>query len=197
MRKSVTVLPLLAALAGCGADRIAPTPTTDGDGEPATPAALAWVAAQHVGRPHSAGPERDIAGELGNGAVGAELRFRAGRQDDGDMLVVAVGNKAPDGIRCAADQQTWGGCVVTHHGTLIWEDISPGEDPGNVGVATTKGNVTVLVVQSGPSITRDPRELDLPISVDTMFAIARDPRTDLTTSEEAVDEGKDLPYWGD
>lgn len=193
----MTVLALLAALTGCGGDRIAPTPTTDDGDEPATPAALAWVAAEHVGRPHSAGPERDIAGELGHGAVGAELRFRAVRQDDGDMLVVAVGNKAPDGLRCPADQRTWGGCVVTHHGTLIWEDAAPGEDPGNVGVAITKGNVTVLVFQSGPSITRDPRELDLPISVDTMFAIARDPRTDLTTSEEAVIGGEDLPYWDD
>ena len=196
MRESLTLLALVAALGGCAEDRIEPTPTADGGEAAATPAALAWVAAQHVGQPHSARSERDFAEELGNGAVGTELRFRSGSQDDGDLLVVAVGNKNPDGLRCTPDHETGGGgCVTTDRGTLIWEDAAPEEDPGNVGVAITKGDVTVLVFQSGPAITRDPRELDLRISVEEMFGIAADPRTDLITSERAVVEGEDLPYW--
>ena len=85
--------------------------------------------------------------------------------------------------------------MATDRGTLIWEDAAPEEDPGNVGVAMTKGDVTVLVFQSGPAITRDPRELDLRISVEDMLGIAADPRTDLITSRRAVVAGEDLPYW--
>ena len=195
MWKSLTILAVLAALGGCSEDRIDKIPTMDGGEVPATPAALAWVAAQHVGRPQYATRERDFAGELGKGAVGTELRFRAGGQDDGDMLVVAVGTTTPDELHCSPDRELGGGCEATDRGTLIWEDAAPEEDPGNVGVAITKGDAIVLVFQSGPSITRDPRELDLAISVDEMFGIAADSRTDLTTSEQAVDEGEDLPYW--
>jgi hypothetical protein len=62
-------------------------------------------------------------------------------------------------------------------------------------VTVTKGEVTVLVFQAGPAITDDPRELDLPISVEDMFAIAEDPRVGLTTSREAVEAGADATYW--
>lgn len=64
-----------------------------------------------------------------------------------------------------------------------------------MGVAVTKGEVTVLVFQSGPVINSDPRNVELPISVEVMFAIAADPRLDVTTSEDAVTAGADLPYW--
>jgi hypothetical protein len=113
------------------------------------------------------------------------------------MLIVAVGTDAPDDLKCAAEQVDRGGCVTTDRGTVIWEAEAPEEDPGNVGVAVTKGGTTVLVFQSGPAITGDPRTLDLPISVADMFAIADDPRVDLTTSKDAVAAGAELPYWAD
>ncbi len=37
----------------------------------------------------------------------------------------------------------------------------------------------------------------MPISTDDLFAIANDPRVDVTTSQEAVDAGADLPFWQD
>ena len=71
----------------------------------------------------------------------------------------------------------------------------PEEDPGSVTVAVRKGAVTALVYQLGPSITRDPRKLGLPVSVGDMFTLAEDPRIDVTTSEAAVDAGASLPFW--
>ena len=86
-------------------------------------------------------------------------------------------------------------CAATPRGTLLWERRAPGEDPGNVAVGVRKGRVTVLVYQSGPDITGDPRSLRLPVTVSDMFAVAEDPRIDLSTSREAVDAGASLPYW--
>jgi hypothetical protein len=40
----------------------------------------------------------------------------------------------------------------------------------------------VLVTYAGPDITKDPRLLDLPISVDDLRAIAADPRLALPSS---------------
>ena len=188
---------LLLGLVGCGT-ATAPGQAwpTGGGEEPTTPAALAWVATQYVGDPQSASAEGDIAEELGNSAIGAELLYPSDdQQGDGDALVVAVGTGRPDGLACTADHQTWGGCVKNGQGTLLWEDEEPEEDPGNVGVAVIKGETMVVVFQSGPAITGDPRNLELPTSVADMFAIAVDPRVDMTTSEEAVATGAGLPYW--
>jgi hypothetical protein len=55
----------------------------------------------------------------------------------------------------------------------------------------------VFVYQAGPDVTGDPRELDLPISVDDMVALAEDPRVDVTTSAGAVAAGEDLGWWFD
>ena len=35
----------------------------------------------------------------------------------------------------------------------------------------------------------------MPISTDTLFAIANDPRVDVTTPTETVDAAADLPFW--
>ena len=43
----------------------------------------------------------------------------------------------------------------------------------------------------------DPRDLDLPIPVDHLLAIATDPRVDLTTSQAALDAGAGLDFWRD
>jgi len=186
-------------LVGCGTATGEPSSTesgtVEGGDEPTTPAALAWVAAEHLGDPDSASAEDDIAEELGNGALGAELRFGSDGEYDGDLLVVAVGTAASEELVCTPGRRDWVECVETARGTVLWEDETPEEDPGNVLVTVTKGEVTVLVFQAGPAITDDPRELDLPISVEDMFAIAEDPRVDLTTSREAVEAGADATYW--
>ena len=43
-------------------------------------------------------------------------------------------------------------------------------------------------------LTVDPRDLDLPVSVEDRFELAEDPRVDGTTTQEAVDGDRDLDY---
>jgi len=165
--------------------------------EPTTARALAYVAAEHAGTPASAVREDDAAEEFTSGGVGTELRYGSDGEYDGDMLVVAAGkglDAAP--IDCDAEEtRSLAGCVATDQGTLMWEDEAPEEDPGVVYVVVDKGETAALVFYAGPPITGDPRELDLPISTEVLFAIANDPRVDVTTSAEAVEAGANLSFW--
>lgn len=185
---------LVVALAGCGtATRTSPPTVMEGGDAPTTARALAFVAAEHVGEPNSAEREHDAAEEFTSNAVGTELRYGP----DGDMLVVAVGRGLrADALDCASEaNQFLAGCEETDAGLLLWEDEVPEEDPGGVYLVVEKGESAALLFYSGPSITADPRTLDMPVSVETLFEIANDPRVDVTTSQAAVDAGADLPFW--
>lgn len=185
-------------LSGCGnATQAGPTNAAVGGSAPTTAQALAYVAADHAGTPDSAARERDGAEELTSGGVGTELRYGSDGEYDGDMLVVAVGRGLdPALIDCDAEEtQSLAGCIATDQGMLMWEDEAPEEDPGVVYVLVDKGESAALVFYAGPSITGDPRELDMPISTEVLFAIANDPRVDVTTSDEAVAAGADLSFW--
>jgi hypothetical protein len=198
---------LTGVLSGCGpADQPPADGASDGASETGDPvrggdegttaASLAWVTAEHLGKPASAAAETDISGELGPGSVGTDLLYRPSPGDDGDRLTVAVGKGTLEELGCRDPGGGAGtGCVRTSRGTVLWERAAPGEDPGNVAVGVRKGAVTVLVFQSGPDITGDPRRLRLPIAVSDMFEIAEDPRIDVTTSRAAVDAGSALSYW--
>ena len=89
------------------------------------------------------------------------------------------------------------GCSHTADGLVAWEEAVPEEDPGVFYVFVSKGGTDVLLFSSGPRISGDPRHLDLPLSVDDLLAIAADPRVDVTTSEAAVEAGRDLAFWVD
>jgi len=189
---------LVLALTGCGTTPgTSPRVSPEGGDVPVTAQALAFVAAEHAGGPSSATGEDDAAEELGPGAVGTELRYGSDGEYDGDVLVVAVGKgmgKALTGCDAEANRYL-AGCVETNRGMLMWENVAPEEDPGVVYVSVDKGDTTALLFYAGPTITGDPRELDMPISTDDLFAIVNDPRVGVTTSQEAVDAGADLPYW--
>lgn len=189
---------LVLALTGCG-DDTQPTPAdaVAAGSERTTARALAHVAAQHAGTPSSATRESDAAEEFASGGVGAELRYGTDGEYDGDVLVVATGRGlAPALSDCDAEEaRSLAGCTVTDQGVLMWEDETPEEDPGVVYLVVDKGETAALVFYAGPSITGDPRELDLPVPTDVLFEIANDPRVDLTTSAEAVDAGAELPFW--
>ncbi len=194
---ALTAVPVILTLSGCGDTTQAPSTDADtGAREPTTAAALAYVAAQHAGTPASAVRERDAAEEFASGGVGTELRYGSDGEYDGDTLVVAVGKGLDPALNdCDAASQSLSGCVRTGRGVLMWENEAPEEDPGVVYVLVDKGDTAALVFYAGPSITGDPRELDMPISTDILFAIANDPRVDVTTSAEAVDAGTGLSYW--
>lgn len=196
----VPVLLLTSTLAGCGtAGPDSPSPAAAGGDEPTTAGALAHVAAEHAGRPDSAVAvsEGDASETFSGGAVGTELRYGSDGEYDGDLLAVLTGKGlAPALSGCDSEEsERLAGCVTTDQGTLMWEDEMPESDPGLVYVLADKGETTALVFYAGPTITKDPRELDLPISTETLFAIANDPRVDVTTSAEAVEAGADLPFW--
>jgi hypothetical protein len=87
------------------------------------------------------------------------------------------------------------GCAQIDGGMLFWEGHTPEEDPGVVYVQVSKGTTDVMVFYYGPTITDDPRELDMPISVEDMLAIGADPRVDVTTSVEAVKAGDTIDFW--
>lgn len=189
---------LTFALTGCGtATETSPPGSPEGGDVPTTARALAFVAAEHAGTPSSATAEDDAAEEFDSKAVGTELRYGSDGEYDGDMLVVAVGQGMDETLTdCDAETNEYlAGCVETDQGMLMWEDVAPESDPGVVYVVVDKADTTALLFYAGPTITGDPRELDMPISTDDLFAIANDPRVDVTTSQEAVDAGADLPFW--
>ena len=199
MRATWLVVALLVCAGGCGQARPGQADPPEGGDVPTTARALAAVVADYTPKPSSASSENDAADEFEDGGVGAELRFpNSDEQSDGDSVVLAVGaglDKAFFACDTVPDKPI--GCAETHGGVLLWEKQAPEEDPGVVYVILPKDKGAVLMFYSGPDITKDPRELDLPISVDTLFEIAKDHRVDVTTSQDAVDAGKDLSFWKD
>ncbi|KHL12159.1 hypothetical protein CLV56_1755 [Mumia flava] len=166
----------------------------EGGDSTATPRSLAYVVAEHVDlEPTRAGVDWAAddyrrAFPHPKRAVAASINFAG----EGNIVTVGVSPEGPrqkpacdDGL-CA---DLGGGVTVT------WDELSPQEDPGLVVVVADLGTHTVLVKYSGPAITSDPRDLDLPIPTDTLVDIATDPRVAPTTSQEAVDAGDTLDYW--
>lgn len=189
-RLALAVLALTVAT-GCGAD-------SDGEGgdEPTTAGALAHVAAEHTSTPDrtAAMEQEDVTSLFGDGGVGAELRYGSDGEYDGDMLAVVVGRGLDRAhLDCDAEvNASYDGCAPVEDGLLLWQEEEPEEDPGTLTLVVEKDGSVVLVGYAGPTITGDPRELDLPIDVDDLVAIATDPRVDLTTSREAVKGGEAL-----
>lgn len=191
---------LALGLTGCGSTtQTSPPGSPEGGDVPTTARALAFVAAEYAGPPSSATEDDDAAEEFDFKAVGTELRYGSDGEYDGDMLVVAVGRGIDKTVTdCDAETNEYlAGCVETDQGMLMWEDMAPESDPGVVYVVVDKGDTTALLFYAGPTITGDPRELDMPISTDDLFAIANDPRVDVTTSQDTVDAGADLSFWQD
>jgi hypothetical protein len=194
----IVAFALIVAVA-CGA----PTrgPDRSGGQEPVTARALAAVVEDHLagnlGHATSARPGLDGARAVGG--VGAELRYRAEGEPTAPGVWIAVGTKpgAAEFTCKALRSQSYAGCVAADGGVLFWEEQVPEEDPGVVYVALRKGRTTVLMSMTGPDITKDPRKLDLRISVEDLFAIAKDDRVGATTSASAVHAGEALKSWTD
>ncbi len=64
-----------------------------------------------------------------------------------------------------------------------------------VSVSAEHGTEVTGVVYAGPTIQGDPREHPPEITVDTIVAIATDPRLRLMTSQEVVDAGAAVTDW--
>jgi len=178
------------------------------DRVPATARAFAYVAANYVGEPeYATGFDVPYYIAFTGDFVGADLRTRVGNPDQdparggayypGDSVHVMAGTEfeGPDPTACD-DDEPYPYCEpLEGGGAMRWTLEDPEEDPGYVKVAVRKGEATVVVVFSGPHITRDPRTLDLPVTIDQLVDIARDDRIDLTTTQATVDAGAGLDYW--
>ncbi|KRF36663.1 hypothetical protein ASG94_04340 [Nocardioides sp. Soil805] len=170
-------------LAGCGG-------ASDAGDEPITPGAIAAVTQDVLGR-----PARDVARwdvftrELGQESPGATMRF--GRLS----VEVAVAPTTDSPLVCA-DPSFFDECVQQeydgHEVTLAWQELEPEEDPGVVYVIDRRDGEDVVVGLGGPTITGDPRDLDLGIDLADLAAVATDPRLGLTTTPEVVDQGAEL-----
>lgn len=195
----ITRVVLVGALAvlGAGCDDDPASSGAAGD-VPITASGLAYVAADHVGRPDTADvDDLDWFDAFADDAVAVDLRYHPTRYDPGDSVTVTLGRlRVPELLDCDATVgQYTQGCEETPDGTLRWNLYDPEEDPGGVFVLVPKSaGQTVLVTYHGPHLKKDPRTLDLPVPVDTVFDIANDPRIDVTTSERVEDNGIDLPY---
>lgn len=179
----------LTGLSGCaGTDRQA------ADGEPITPAAIAAVTREHVGLELTGVAAWDVLErEIGAPSTGAQLAFAD--------LSLAVGVAATsDSPLVCADESFFDACVATTIGgdevTLAWQELEPEEDPGVVYVIDRREKEDVLVRVSGPSVTGDPRTLDLGVTLETLAAVATDRRLRLTTTREVVDLGSSIDMSG-
>ena len=199
---AVLALAVMAAAGGLGCD------DQGSEGVPATARAFAHVAAGYVGEPeYATAIDVPFYVQFNGDFVGADLRTqlgnpakdpaRGGEIYPGDSVKVMAGTEhdGPDPTSCE-DADPYPYCEpLDGGGAMTWSPEDPGEDPGYVEVGVRKGDVTVVVVFSGPHITGDPRTLDLPVTIDQLVDIARDERVDLTTTQAAVDAGADLDYW--
>lgn len=195
-RVSIVATAVLLTLTGCDGDDA--TPTGSAGDVPVTAGALAYVAAGYTGTPDIANVAPfDWFEAFGGDAVAVDLRYHQTKYDFGDSVAVTVGTlKVAELLDCDASVGLYTqACEETPDGTLRWNLYDPEEDPGAVFVLVPKSDGrTVLVSSSGPHLTADPRTVDLPVTVDTLFDIAHDPRIDVTTSQEVVDRGAALPY---
>ena len=168
----------------------------EGGDVPTTPRSLAFVVSEHVDlEPTRAGVDwqADNYRRLfphPQRAVAASTNFAG----DGNIVVVGVSPER-EKVGPSCDD---GFCVDLGDGvTLAWDEVAPEEDPGLVVVVAELETHTVVLRYSGPEITGDPRDLDLPVPVDTMVDIVTDPRVAPTTSQAAVDSGDDIDFWLD
>jgi hypothetical protein len=64
-----------------------------------------------------------------------------------------------------------------------------------VSVLLQRDGEYAYVYQAGPTITGDPRDLDLTVGIDEMTDVVEDPWLRLETSPEAVEAGEQLEDW--
>lgn len=174
LRMAATALLVVVPLAGCGADAESREPAAD-----LTPDGIAAVVADHVERtPTRVEPWDVMTRELGVEAPGASLGF-----GHATSLHVAVAPTTDSPLVCGTGT-FFDECVDLeqddgHRVVLAWQELEPEEDPGVVYVIDRRDGEDVIARYSGVSITGDPRDLELGISVEEMAGIVTDERLSL------------------
>jgi hypothetical protein len=120
---------------------------------------------------------------------------------DGDLVSIAVSARSPQGGgACENDRGQRCVDLPTEVGSaglqLRWTEEAPEEDPGGVAVVLLRDSgETASIGYAGPAITGDPRELDLPIGVDTLVDVVEDPRLRYQATSETLALGEELDDW--
>lgn len=181
------------ALTGCGHAGSGEAPADER--VPVTDRSLAVLAAEHLGKPYRAQVEEDPYW-ITRPIAAAGVRYPE-PSDDGDLVTIQVGTGLnPRMDRSCKPVQRRGGCFTVGDAQVSWSEHIPQEDPGGIGILAPRADgVLVVVTYAGTSITRDPRTLDLSVSLDGLIALAQDARIDRTTTPAVVAAGEKLDYW--
>jgi hypothetical protein len=168
------VLALALAAAGCADPEPAPAPAAD-----LSPDGIAAVVADHLDETPRRVESWDVmTRELGVESPGAALVFPR----NGYFLGVSVAPTTDSPLVCAT-KTFFDECVTFDHDgvelVLAWQELEPEEDPGVVFVIDRRDGEDVVADYSGVSITGDPRELDLGITVEEMADVVTDERLTL------------------
>lgn len=159
-------------ISACGGARSAP------EAVELTPAGFAEVVRDHIDQEPQEVTRWDVmTRELGVEAPGANFQF------GGHVSLSVAVTPGTDSSLVCADESFFDECVdFTHNGedlVLAWQELEPEEDPGVVFVIDRRDGEDVLTDYSGVSITGDPRELDLGITIEQMADIVTDERLTL------------------
>ncbi|TNM42779.1 hypothetical protein FHP29_07175 [Nocardioides albidus] len=128
--------------------------------------------------------------------LGVEIRFRP-PGDDGDSHYLYVSVRPADGDESGGcgdhyECADWHGHGGDFH--LSWQEEQPEEDPGILTLTFRTAGEERSVTYAGVLIEGDPREQDLPLSVEgDLVRLLTDDRLSATTTQEMVDA--DLPKW--
>lgn len=135
-------------------------------------------------------PDLDASG-LPEGTVGSDLTFGGDRPDIRVRVVPGRLDDPCDRAQCAPLETGVAGRL-----RLVWQEAS-GSDPGYLYVVLWLDGQTVVVEERGPTIDRDPRELELHLSVDGLVRTAESPYVRLQTYRFVELAAQDIDAWTD
>ncbi|MER6941559.1 hypothetical protein ABTX24_02685 [Nocardioides sp. NPDC127514] len=174
----------------------------DAGGDPGriTHRAVAAVALEHLPTDTSTRAASYTDESTPSEQVSVDLRYGADGEYDGDLVGVAVSAQPPAEGACrrelgqhCVDLPTE---VKNAEMQLRWTEEEPEEDPGNVGIVLLRDDgESASIDYSGPTITGDPRELDMPISVEKLVAVVEDPRLRYQATSSTLALGEELDDW--
>ncbi|QIK65653.1 hypothetical protein G7072_04250 [Nocardioides sp. HDW12B] len=195
MRSRAALVAVAAlALAGCsgGGDGGDTVDAVDPRGStPITARAVAAVALDHL--PDDTGARRATYVDETDpaGYVAADLWYADG-DGDADLVQVSI---TPDGRMPSCRATVSPECADLGGGVRLGWSEATVEDPGGWSVWTERDGATVRARSAGPPLDGDPREVELPLTVDDLVAVVADERLRPLVSEEVVAAGDDLDDW--
>jgi hypothetical protein len=192
----LTVVLALALIAGCGTDPgPGPVSATTAQHGPITQRAIAAIMLKHLPENTTSRTALYTDSNDPEGLLGAELRYGGDGETDGDPIIAALApgeytHRGPRTQSAPVDTSVPGASL-----TLLWETEEPEEDGGIVRVVLQHPDEYAVITLAGPRITADPRQMDLPVTVDDLVKLVEDPQLRLQTTPEALEAGRSLEGW--